>query len=143
MPKTGMKLSKLQLDAAAGDLFGYSVEIDGDTAIVGAQNDDDDGTDSGSAYIFIRSGATWIQQAKLTALDAAATDRFGTSVSIYGDTAIVGADQRSGNGRGAVYVFIRSGTVWTQQAKLTAFDATNQDLFGNFISIFEDTVIVG
>ena len=130
-------------DAAASDLFGYGVDIDGDTAIIGSQNDDDDGTDSGSAYIFIRSGATWIQQAKLTALDAAATDRFGTSVSIDGDTVIVGADQRSGNGRGAAYIFTRSGTVWTQQAKLTAFDATNQDLFGNFVSISGDTVVVG
>jgi len=127
-------------DAAAGDLFGYSVSIDGDTAIVGAINDDDDdaGIQSGSAYIFTRSGTEWTQAVKLTASDAAASDWFGDSVSIDGDTAIVGA-----RGGDSAYIFTRSGTEWTQAAKLTASDGAAGDWFGVFVSIDGDTAIVG
>ncbi len=79
------------LDAAVGDLFGYSVSVSGDTAAVGSVFDDGAGTDSGSAYVYLRSGGVWTQQQKLTASDAAAGDFFGTSVSVDGDTAVVGA----------------------------------------------------
>ncbi|MHC4698740.1 MAG: FG-GAP repeat protein, partial [Planctomycetota bacterium] len=81
-------------DAAALDMFGFSVSVSGDTAIAGAPNNDDDGSDSGSAYIFQRDeGGTgnWGEVIKLTASDAAAEDQFGYAVSISGDTAIVGA----------------------------------------------------
>ena len=67
----------LASDGAADDQFSVSVAVDGDTAVVGAYWDDDDGSGSGSAYVFTRSGATWTQQAKLTALDGAADSRFG------------------------------------------------------------------
>ncbi|MCK9516986.1 MAG: FG-GAP repeat protein, partial [Ottowia sp.] len=113
-------------DGAADDWFGYSVAIsaDGYTAIVGAYKDDDLGTDSGSAYIFTRSGTTWTQQTKLLASDGAAGDSFGFSVAISGDgnTAIVGAygDDDKGSTSGSAYIFTRSGSTWTQQAKLTA-----------------------
>jgi len=132
-------------DAASLDLFGTSVSISGDTAIVGAFFDDDAGDRSGSAYIFVRSGSTWTEQAKLTASDAAAGDQFGISVSISGDTAIVGArvDDDAGSSSGSAYVFTRSGTTWTQQAKLTASDAARGDVFGTFVSILGDTAIVG
>ncbi len=78
-------------DGASGDLFGFSVSISGDTAIVGARSDRVDGLSSGSAYVFERSGGIWMQKAKLTAFDGASGDNFGGSVSISGDTAIVGA----------------------------------------------------
>ena len=65
--------------------------MDGDTAVIGAYTDDDGGEDRGSAYVFVRSGETWIQQAKLTASDAAAGDNFGVSVALSGDSALVGA----------------------------------------------------
>ncbi|MDP8238325.1 MAG: FG-GAP repeat protein, partial [Candidatus Hatepunaea meridiana] len=78
-------------DAAAGDMFGVAVCISGDYAVVGAGYDDDDGEASGSAYIFVRDGADWTQQAKLTASDAAEGDYFGCSVTISGDYAVVGA----------------------------------------------------
>ena len=79
-------------DAAADDQFGYSVAVAGDTAVVGAHSDDTlAGTDAGSAYVFVRSGGAWTQQAKLTASDAAAGDHFGISVAVAGDTAVVGA----------------------------------------------------
>ncbi len=132
-------------DAAAIDQFGYSVAISGDTAIVGAYGDDDAGSASGSAYVFVRSGTTWSQQAKLTALDAAASDQFGYSVAISGDTAIVGAylDDDAGSASGSAYVFVRSGTTWSQQAKLTASDGAASDLFGYSVAISGDTAIVG
>jgi len=132
-------------DAATGDQFGISVSISGDTAIVGAVFNDDAGSRSGSAYVFTRSGTTWTQQDKLTALDAAADDFFGISVSISGDTAIVGAvfNDDAGSASGSAYVFTRSGTTWTQQAKLTASDAAADDFFGDSVSISGDTTIVG
>jgi len=142
-------------DAGADDQFGFSVSIssDGSTAIVGARYDDDNGqSSSGSAYIFIRSGSSWTQQAKLTAgADAGADDRLGWSVSISSDgsTAIVGAFLDDDNGQsnsGSAYIFIRSGSSWTQQAKLTAgADAGASDYFGQNVSISGDgsTAIVG
>jgi len=133
-------------DGAAYDQFGYSVSISGDYAIVGAYLDDDKGTDSGSAYIFLRSGTSWSQQAKLTASDGNAYDCFGNSVSISGDYAIVGAYYDDVNGMvdsGSAYVFFRSGTSWSQQAKLTASDGAAFDYFGWSVSISGDYAIVG
>ncbi len=143
------ELAKLTaLDATAGDGFGFSVSISGDTAIVGALNDDDGGFSSGSAYIFTRSGTIWTQQAKLTASDAAVADQFGISVSISGDTAIVGAsgDSDAGTSSGSAYVFVKPAGGWidsTQTAKLTASDDTAFDFFGRSVSISGDTAIVG
>ena len=77
----------LAADGARRDWFGGSVSIDGNLAIVGAQN-----ASSGAAYIFHYDGSSWIQQAKLTAADGAASDDFGGSVCISGDVAIVGAN---------------------------------------------------
>ncbi len=132
-------------DGAADDFFGYKVSISGDDAIVGAYENDDNGSRSGSAYIFNRSGSTWTQQAKLTASDAAEADEFGVSVSISGDYAIVGAyvDDDDGSGSGSAYIFNRSGSIWTQQAKLTALDGAAFDFFGVSVSISGDYAIVG
>jgi hypothetical protein len=93
-------------DGAAGDLFGASA-ISGDYATVSAHRDDDRGSDSGSAYIFKRDGTSWNEQAKITASDGAAGDLFGVSVSISGDSAIVGAhyDDDSGSNSGSAYVY--------------------------------------
>ncbi len=85
-------------DGAPGDIFGLSVSIDGDTAVIGAFFDDDAGVNSGSAYIFREIGGNWQQIAKLTAADASAGDGFGTTVSIDGDTAIVRAPSDSDAG---------------------------------------------
>jgi len=126
----------LASDGAEGDEFGCSVSIDGDYAIVGAYGDDDNGVWSGSAYVFIRSGTAWTQQAKLLASDGAAYDAFGCSVSIDGDYAIVGA--AADDSGGSAYLFIRSGTAWTQQAKLLASDGAADDGFGYSVSIDGD-----
>jgi hypothetical protein len=132
-------------DAAADDRFGYSVAISGDTAVIGAYNDDDSGDSSGSAYVFVRDGTTWSQQAKLTASDAAAGDYFGYSVAISGDTAVIGADRNNDAGdlSGSAYVFLRSGTTWSQQYKLTASDAAAEDYFGWSVAVSGDTAVIG
>ncbi|MEE9165835.1 MAG: beta-propeller fold lactonase family protein [Candidatus Neomarinimicrobiota bacterium] len=129
-------------DAEAYDYFGYSVSISGDYAIVGARNDDDAGSQSGSAYIFVRDGQSWTEQAKLTASDAVAAEWFGNSVSISGDYAIVGAPI-DGLDSGSAYIFVRDGQSWTEQAKLTASDARRGDHFGNSVSISGDYAIAG
>ena len=132
-------------DAQADDNFGESVSISGDYAIVGARLEDEGGTNAGAAYIFNRSGESWLQQAKITASDAQAGDYFGHSVSISGDYAIVGAflEDTGGSNAGAAYIFYRSGTSWSQQAKITASDAQADDSFGYSVSISGDYAIVG
>jgi hypothetical protein len=96
-------------DGAAGDSFGSSVALSGDTAVIGAEYDDDKGESSGSAYVFVRAAnGTWSQQAKLTAADVtAARDKFGHSVAVSGDTAVIGAyhDDDKGSDSGAAYVY--------------------------------------
>ena len=125
-------------DKAASDIFGSSVAIDGDTCVIGAQQEDAGGSNAGAAYVFTRSGTTWSQQQKLVASDAAASDNFGTSVGISGDTLVVGTFNA-----GAAYVFTRSGTTWSQQQILTGSDATGtSDYFGKNVRIFEDTIMV-
>ena len=132
-------------DATAGDEFGYSVSVSGDTAIVGAAFDDDGGSNTGSAYVFTRSAGVWSQQAKLTAGDAAAEDYFGYSVSVSGDTAIVGAlhEDEGGTSAGSAYIFTRSGGTWTQQTKLANPEPSSHDHFGFSVSVSGDTAIVG
>jgi hypothetical protein len=138
------------LNVAAGDLFGQSVSVDGDTMVVGAETADcAAGADCGAAYVFKSNGSVWIQQAKLTASDAAANDNFGDIVSINGDTIVVGAYSRdcgAGIDCGAVYVFVRPSGGWTnmiQTAKLTASDAAVFDFFGIGAGISGDAIVVG
>ncbi|HOP46388.1 MAG TPA: IPTL-CTERM sorting domain-containing protein [Desulfobacteraceae bacterium] len=132
-------------DASSYDDFGYSVSISGDYVIIGAYNDSSIGTSSGSAYVFKRDEDTWIEQAKLSAGDAAEGDCFGYSVSINGDYAIIGAPWKnySYDEAGAVYIFKRDGSVWNEQAKLTASDAYKKDSFGYSVSINDDYAVVG
>ena len=135
----------LSSDGAANDFFGESVSISGDYAVVGAWADDDNGDNSGSAYIFKRSGTSWAQEVKLLPSDGAFNDQFGSSVSISGDYAVVGAraDDDEGTNSGSAYVFKRSGTSWAQEAKLLPFDGASNDLFGNSVSISGDYAVVG
>ena len=132
-------------DPANNDQLGVSVAVSGNTAVVGVPLDDDGGINSGSAYVFVRNGGSWSQQAKLIANDAATEDRFGLAVAISGDTAVVGAwgDDDSGSNSGSAYVFVRSGVTWSQQAKLTASDPAPEDWFGTSVAISGDTAVVG
>jgi len=149
---TWTEQAKIQAsDATANALFGRSVSIseDGSTAIVGADREDTDATDAGAAYIFTRSGSTWTQQAKLQSSDKAAVDYFGFSVSISsdGNTAIAGCylDDTGASNAGAAYIFTRSGSTWTEEAKIQSSDVQGADEFGISVSISGDgnTVIVG
>jgi hypothetical protein len=108
-------------DPAAGALFGASVAIQGDTLVVGAP---DPGLSSGAAYVFVRSGSTWVEQQKLAGFGG----DFGDSVALWGNSLVVGAWGEFVGG--AAYVFVRSGTVWTQQQRLVAFDGSQGDGFG-------------
>jgi hypothetical protein len=132
-------------DGQAGDEFGGSVCIKGNYAVIGAIGNDDLGEDAGAAYIFVRSGNDWIQQARLVPLDGAAGDHFGNSVSIDGNYAVVAAhlDDDMGADSGSAYIFKREGQSWEQQAKLTAPDGSQNDFFGQGVSIDSSYVIVG
>ncbi len=116
-------------DAATRDEFGCSVSVSGDTAVIGAWQDDDGGSDSGSAYVFVRAGDTWTEQAKLTASDASALDAY--------------SDDGGVSDSGSAYVFVRAGDTWTEQAQLTASDAALGDHFGWSVSVSGDTAVIG
>jgi hypothetical protein len=156
------------LGTGQGDSFGAAVSISGDTIVVGAPGEASDATGvdgdqaddslprSGAAYVFVRSGTTWTQQAYLKASNTDAGDLFGGSVSVSGDTVVVGAvfeasgatgvngDQSDDSAPdcGAAYVFVRAGTTWSQQAYLKASNAEEGDLFGA-VSISGETIVVG
>ena len=152
-----------------GDEFGLSVAISGDTVVVGAHNEDSasagvDGeqhdnsdTNPGAAYVFVRNGKAWSQQAYLKASNTDSFDEFGWAVAVSGDTIVVGAPGESsastgvngGQGSdgalyaGAAYVFVRDGTTWSQQAYLKAFNTGLFDGFGGAVAVSGDTVVVG
>ena len=134
-------------DGADDDEFGYSVAIDGNTAVVGAPGSN---SNAGAAYVFVFTEAdddVWSQAAKLTASVPAANDEFGISVAIDGETIVVGAHQNDAdendNDEGAAYVFTRVSGIWGQKAKLTASDAAENDEFGISVAVHGETVVVG
>ena len=133
-------------DGEAQDWFGRSVALDGDTALAGTwSNDAGANHDQGAAYVFTGSGTSWSQQQKITATDGDADDQFGYAVALDGDTALVGAygDNVAVGDQGSVYVFIRSGTAWSLQQKLTAADGEIGDQFGYAVALDGDTALVG
>jgi hypothetical protein len=131
-------------DGAASDYFGYSVSVSGDAAIAGAYYDDDNGSSSGSAYVFRFNGSTWSQEAKLTASDGAASDYFGRDVAISGDVALAGAygDDDNGSSSGSAYVFRFNGSTWSQEAKLLASDGAASDYFGYKVALSGNVAVV-
>ena len=134
-------------DAAIGDGFGDSVAVFGSTALVAADCKIVNGhNEAGAVYVYVRTGATWSQQAELSDPDAATQDWFGTSVALSGDTALVDAEGKTVNGQkaaGAVYVFTRTGTTWSQQTELADPDAAGNDVFGTSVALSGDTALVG
>jgi len=133
-------------DPEKSQLFGSAVSVAGDTAVIGAPLDPDNGVEAGAAYVFVRSAGTWTEQAKLLASDGATADLLGSSVSISGDTAAcgaVGADTAAGADAGAVYVFARSGTAWAEEDKIVAPDGASMDAFGVAVSLFGKTLVAG
>ena len=154
-------------NTGAGDHFGQSVTVSGDTIVVGADGEDSSTTgvnstpnesaaNSGAAYVFVRSGTSWSQQAYIKASNTGSSDYFGISVAVDGNTVVVGAHfedssttgvnsspNNSAPDSGAAYVFVRSGTSWSQQAYLKPLNTGASDVFGNSVAVSGDTVVVG
>ncbi len=131
--------------SGTGDaFFGYSVAIDGDTAVVGAWNDNGN---KGAAYVFVQTGTTWSQQQELTAADGASGDAFGYSVAVSGNTALIGAVGKAGSGaassQGYAYAFARTGNTWAQQQEFTSPDGVANDCFGCTVAVRGGTALVG
>jgi hypothetical protein len=135
------------IDPAPNDRTGASLALDGDTAILGAPDDDVDGrSDQGSALVFVRNGGSWTQQARLIAPDGAASDNAGTAVALSGDTALLGipdATIGAAPEQGAVRVFRRSGNAWNAQQTLVASDGVDYDTFGTTLAFAGDTTLIG
>jgi hypothetical protein len=151
------------------DWFGRSVALSGDTLVIGALQEDSNATgangnqadnsatDSGAVYVFTRNGNVWSQQAYLKASNTGAGDNFGYAVALDGDTLVVGApeedssatrvganeDSNNAMESGAVYVFTRSGGVWSQQAYIKASNTGARDNFGRSVALSGDTLVVG
>jgi hypothetical protein len=156
-------------NTGASDFFGWSVAVSGDTLVVGALYESSNATGvngnqadnsaayAGAAYVFTRSGGVWSQQAYLKASNTGASDFFGWSVAVSGDTLVAGAYGEASNATGvngsqadnsaayagAAYVFTRSGGVWSQQAYLKASNTGADDYFGYAVAVDGDTVVVG
>jgi hypothetical protein len=153
----------------AGGDFGQSFAIDGDTIVVGTPDDSGNGTGvnppldpkgsspgSGAAHVFVRSGGAWVHQAWLKASNTGEGDHFGSSVAISGNTIAIGApnedsgatgidgtqQDESASDAGAVYVFVRNGSTWTQQAYIKASNTREDAGFGN-VALSGDTLAVG
>ncbi len=151
------------------DLFGFSVSICGDLAVVGAHGEDSgaggvnaDQSDNsshgaGAAYVFVRQAGSWSQRAYLKATHSRSNNGFGRSVAVSRETVVIGARSEDGgstgvNGNpndtsaknaGAAYVFVRRGTTWSQQAYLKASNTNTMDLFGTSVAVSDDTVVIG
>jgi hypothetical protein len=133
-------------DASPQSFFGISVAIDHDTIVVGANGDANAGFSSGAAYVFVRSGNTWVQQQKLIGSENSTDDAFGLSVGVKGNTIVCGAFGNSAFNTitwGTAYVFTRTGNTWTETQKLAASDAADFNSFGGTVAMTEDTIIVG
>jgi hypothetical protein len=131
------------------DEFGQSIAAFGNTAVVGAWREDP-GTgilpDHGSAYVFVRTGTTWSEEAKLMAAAPGTADHFGASAAIAGDTILIGASGDDIAGVlsvGSAFVFVRDGTSWTQQAQLKSSDGAKNDFLGGAVAIVGDIALVG
>ena len=128
-------------DAQDYDYFGYGLDLDGDTAVIGAFGEDDSpGTGSGSAYVFTRSGTTWSQQQKLTPSDSAEYFDIGLSVAIEGDIIALGA-RGADSDTGAVYIFKLDGGTWTEEEKLVSDEGAESDELGERISFSSNYLI--
>ncbi|MCH7638004.1 MAG: T9SS type A sorting domain-containing protein [Bacteroidetes bacterium] len=132
-------------DGALLDVFGISVSVSGDVAVVGAYRDDDSGPDTGSAYVFRWNGEDWIEEHELLASDRDLADQLGWSVSVAGNVAVAGAhfDDDNGSNSGSAYVFRWNGVTWEEEQKLIASDGSAWDQFGQSVSVYDDIVVVG
>jgi len=135
-------------DGAAGERFGFSVAIADDRIVVGSPFDNDNGLQSGSAYVFrfYPETMSWLQEQKIIASDGAPSDRFGASTAIAGDRIIIGSplDDDKASRSGAVYVYrLNSGTMWVQEQKFVASDGAEEDTLGISVAMEGDRIVAG
>jgi hypothetical protein len=131
------------MPAQFGAQFGRALDIDGDTAVVGAPREAHSGfSDAGAVYVFVRSGGAWSQAARLTASDPSSA-LFGQAVSLRGGNLAIGAPDDGAQGVGACYVFTGAGSSWTQQALLPSPDFAQGVSFGGSVAIEGDTLAIG
>ena len=130
-------------DRADFDQFGIAVDVVGDTIVVGAHGDNDEGFQTGAVYVFRRNGTTWTEEQKLKASDAAPDSAFGWSVALSGQTIAIGAPGESSGAlfSGAVYVFVNDGTSWQQQGKIKANSTMMNQQLGFTVSVSGDTIV--
>ncbi|MCB9853164.1 MAG: hypothetical protein H6819_08710 [Phycisphaerales bacterium] len=132
-------------DGQIGDDFGRSVAVSADTIVIGAPGDDDNGTDSGSAYVFRKFGSDWFAWAKLKPIEGRTRDEFGHSVAIEGSTIVIGGPRSAANNteRGAVYVFREHAGVWLQELTLAPGEPGVADQFGSSVDIDNGVIVAG
>ena len=129
-------------DRTPADNFGWSVAIEGDLAVVGAQDDAQRGDSAGAVHAFRRANGTWLREAKLLANETSQGDNLGWSVGTDGDRVLAGANG-AGDNTGAAYVFDRVGDTWVQNATLRASDGAVGDVFGFSVALDGGTALVG
>jgi len=130
-------------DRLPGDYFGISTSIEGDYAIIGAYRDDNsNGVDAGSAYVFKRNGESWEEETKLLASDGESGDRFGISTDIDSNYLVIGSYFDDGN-KGSAYIFNKTSTGWIKENKLMEPGGVSNNFFGRSVSIEKNIIIVG
>ncbi|WP_182870333.1 Calx-beta domain-containing protein [Stieleria mannarensis] len=141
----GLQQKLTAADPSATPNFGRAISIDGDRLAIGAATDDTPSSNSGSAYVFSRSGTTWTQDQKLVPSDSSLNAEFGRSVALSGTTLVVGAhyDREIDYRAGAAYVFTSSQGIWSEQEKLLAEDGASEDQFGRDVAFSGDALMVG
>lgn len=127
-------------DAESDDQFGYSVSLDGNLALVGAAENNENGSNAGAAYLYEKQGGVWVQLDKLMPNEPLTNGRFGIAVDLKGDWAVVGAHFVQG---GVVFLFHHQNGQWQQVHKLEPFDGQSNDYFGKSVSLSGDHLIVG
>jgi hypothetical protein len=125
------------VDLATGDLFGSALGLSAGTLAIAAP-----GQTPAAVYVFVHDGAAWVQQARIAAPDGALSAGFGGALALDGDRLVIGADQASSRA-GAVYVYTRSGALWSFQARLAPIDGAAGDGFGSSLALSGDSVLVG
>ncbi|MEZ4448962.1 MAG: hypothetical protein R3B09_05720 [Nannocystaceae bacterium] len=133
----------LPQDGQAGDRLGEALALSGETVLVGSSRK---ASETGAAYVFEWNGSSWTETAKLVGADTVLADHFGTSVSIHGDLAVIGAafdKYPNQSNAGSAYFFRRSGGQWSQEAKVNAGPPSEFELFGLASAVHGDHAMVG
>jgi hypothetical protein len=140
----GFEAKLMPARGIGGERFGTALDLDGDTLVIGAPDNEPGSLEAGSVFVFVRTGTSWMQEARLMPSDGSALDAFGRSVSLSGDTVMIGAPANDvGTASGKVYVFTRSRGIWTEEASFAARDANAGDGFGASVSLDGDRALIG